>query len=94
MSGGAAVPEDMPVSIASGFRMQWEEAQGTHVLLYPEGMVKLSKSAFAILERCDGTSSVAEIIASLEEAFPGAELAADVREFLQIARDRGWITLG
>ena len=24
------------------FRMQWEEAQGNYVLLYPEGMVKLN----------------------------------------------------
>ena len=31
------------------FRLQWEEAQGCHVLLYPEGMVKLNDSAALIL---------------------------------------------
>jgi len=27
--------------VASGFRLQWEAAQNAHVLLFPEGMVKL-----------------------------------------------------
>jgi hypothetical protein len=36
------------------FRFQWEPAQGCHVLLYPEGMVKLNQSAGEILKRCDG----------------------------------------
>ena len=35
--------------VARGFRLQWEEAQGCHVLLYPEGMVKLNRSAGEIL---------------------------------------------
>ena len=30
-------------------RLQWEPAQEAHVLLYPEGMVKLNGSAGAIL---------------------------------------------
>ena len=28
--------------VGRGFRLQWEQAQGCHVLLYPEGMVKLN----------------------------------------------------
>ena len=28
---------------ARGFRLQWEPAQDCHVLLYPEGMVKLNQ---------------------------------------------------
>ena len=39
---------------ARGFRLQWEPAQKAHVLLYPEGMVKLNGSAGEILKRCDG----------------------------------------
>ena len=35
--------------IGSGFRLQWEPAQDAHVLLYPEGMVKLNGSAGAII---------------------------------------------
>ena len=54
----SATPASRP-RIASGFRLQWEEAQGCHVLLYPEGMVKLNRSAGEILARCDGQRSVA-----------------------------------
>lgn len=82
--------EDVP-SISSGFRLQWEPAQDAQVLLYPEGMVKLSESAGEILKRIDGTATVAAIITDLEQSFPGAELRADVLEFLSIARGRGWI---
>lgn len=75
------------------FRFQWEPAQECHVLLYPEGMVKLSTSAGEILKRVDGQRSVAAIIVDLKSAFPGAELDDDVRIFLEQARDNGWITL-
>ena len=91
MSGRIAA--NRPIVIAPGFRFQWEEAQGAHVLLYPEGMVKLSESAGAILGRCDGARTLDDIVSSLEEAFPGANLRADVAEFLQTALDRGWIKL-
>ena len=33
-----------------GFRLQWEAAQNAHVLLYPEGMVKLNGPAAEILK--------------------------------------------
>ena len=81
---------DIP-EIAPTFRFQWEEAQDCYVILYPEGMVKLSGSAGEIMKRCDGSKSADEIIAELESAFPGADLEDDVRNFLDNARDNGWI---
>jgi pyrroloquinoline quinone biosynthesis protein D len=78
-------------SIAPLFRFQWEEVQNCHVILYPEGMVKLSASAGEILKRCDGVHSVGAIISELEQQFPGAQLGPDVRKFLEDARDHGWI---
>lgn len=77
--------------LAPAHRFQWEEAQGCHVLLYPEGMVKLSPSAGEIIQRCDGRATVAEIIAGLRRQFPGAELEGDVRKFLKVAHENGWI---
>ena len=50
----AAVSATAKPTIAHGLRLQWEPAQEAHVLLYPEGMVKLNGSAAAILSRCDG----------------------------------------
>ena len=74
------------------FRFQWEPAQQAHVLLYPEGMVKLNQSAGEILKRCDGSKSVAEIVADLEAAFNASNLAADVDAFLIMADAQNWIT--
>ncbi len=74
------------------FRFQWEPAQQAHVLLYPEGMVKLNQSAGEILKRCDGIKSVAEIVADLEAAFNASGLAADVNAFLIMADAQNWIT--
>jgi pyrroloquinoline quinone biosynthesis protein D len=85
---GAARP-----AIAHGMRLQWEPAQQAHVLLYPEGMVKLNGSAGAILARCDGVRTVAEIVADLEQAFGAAGLTADVTAFVELALERRWLEL-
>jgi pyrroloquinoline quinone biosynthesis protein D len=84
--------QDIP-GIPPRFRLQWEPAQNAHVLLYPEGMVKLSDSAAEVLKRVDGAASVSAIIRDLERTFPGADLSSDVLEFLDIARERGWIEI-
>lgn len=85
-------PQDIPI-IASQFRLQWEPAQNAHVLLYPEGMVKLSDSAAQILRQINGSSSVTMIIEELQRIFPGADLRSDVIEFLNTALQRGWIAI-
>lgn len=82
---------DGRLKITRGFRLQWEEAQQTHVLLYPEGMVTLNESSSEILYLCDGTMNSADIIATLEQKYPTADLAADVRDFLTVAYQNGWL---
>ena len=77
--------------IAPTFRSQWEEAQDCYVILYPEGMVTLSQSAGEILKRCDGEKDTSAIIAELNAAFPGVELEQDVYNFLENAKNNGWI---
>ena len=74
------------------YRLQYEEAQQCHVLLYPEGLVKLSDTAVAILSRCREPITSGALIESLQREFPGADsLPADVMEFLQDARGQDWI---
>lgn len=80
-------------AIANGYRLQFEEAQDTWVLLYPEGMVKLNPTASHILQRCDGKSSVQAIVGQLEAAFETTGLSEDVQGFLAIAHEQHWITL-
>ncbi len=76
------------------FRLQWEPAQESHVLLYPEGMVQLNGPASEILTRVDGVHSVAQIVDQLQQNFPEAEdLANDVEAFLVDAHEQNWITL-
>lgn len=88
----AADDQRVPV-LKPMYRFQWEPAQSAHVLLYPEGMVKLSTSAGEILKRVDGQRSVALIIEELKAAFGGAPLDDDVRNFMAQAQGNGWITL-
>ena len=87
----APLTPEAPVRIAPGYRFQWEEAQQVYVLLYPEGMITLNDAASEILKRCDGSRTASAIIADLEQQFPGADLKDDVLEFLEDARDKGWI---
>ena len=77
--------------IGPGFRLQWEPAQERHVLLYPEGMVQLNGSAGEIMKRCNGESSIAEIVADLEQAFGTTGLDADVRGFVEVAAQQNWL---
>ena len=87
------LPDTMKPAIARGMRLQWEPAQDAHVLLYPEGMVKLNGSAAAILSRCDGVRTLADIVADLERAYATDSLADDVRAFVRMALEKRWLEL-
>lgn len=77
--------------VGPGFRLQWEAAQNAHVLLYPEGMVKLNGSAGEIMKRCDGAADLAAIVADLERAFGTQGLDNDVRAFVEMAAKQRWL---
>ncbi len=77
--------------IAKGFRFQFEPAQQSYVLLFPEGMIKLNGPAAEILKRCTGESSIETITQDLQTAFNQADLSADVHNFMADAKQRGWI---
>ena len=77
--------------VGAGFRLQWEPVQEAHVLLYPEGMVKLNGSAGEIMKRCDGQRSVADIVTDLEQAFSVQGLRGDVLAFVEMAAKQRWL---
>jgi pyrroloquinoline quinone biosynthesis protein D len=87
----SAVSTDIQPRVAAGFRLQWEPAQSCHVLLYPEGMVKLNRSAGEIMKRCDGERSVGEIVADLEKTFSATGLEPDVIAFVEMAAKQRWL---
>lgn len=77
-----------------GWRLQWEEVQQRHVLLYPEGMVQLSDTAGAILTQVDGQRDVDGVVTTLQAQYPdapGAVIEQDVHDFLVDAAQQGWI---
>ena len=78
--------------VGHGFRLQWEEAQSSFVLLYPEGMVKLNQSAGEIMKRCDGKADVTAIVSDIESAFNAQGLDNDVRGFIEVAAKQRWLT--
>ena len=77
--------------VGPGFRLQWEQVQDCHVLLYPEGMVKLNGTAGEIMKRCDGRSDMAAIVADLERTFEAQGLGPDVVAFVEMAAKQGWL---
>jgi pyrroloquinoline quinone biosynthesis protein D len=85
------VVDEATPAIPAMYRLQFEPAQESWVLLYPEGMVKLNAPAAEILRRCDGQRQVREIISELERAFNEQDLRADVCAFLNHAYGHGWI---
>ena len=77
--------------VGPGFRLQWEPVQDCHVLLYPEGMVKLNGSAGEIMKRCDGERRIGAIATELELAFGATGLEGDVMAFVEMAGKQQWL---
>ncbi len=79
------------VELAPSFHFRWEAPQKAHVLLYPEGIVKLNETAAAILETCTGNPTIAQGTAELQDRYGNPDLSASVLEFLELAHAKGWI---
>ncbi len=79
-------------ALALHHRFQWEEAQNSYVILFPEGMVKLHGGAGEVLKRVNGKASVGKIIAELKAAFPGAEnIEKDIIGMFELALSKAWL---
>ena len=77
---------------AAHHRFQWEEEQQSHVILFPEGMVKLNGSAGEVLSLVDGKNSVEYIVTFLKEKFKDVEnIEKDILSMIQFALDKAWI---
>jgi pyrroloquinoline quinone biosynthesis protein D len=73
-----------------GVRLVFDAARGARVLLYPEGVLVPNQTAADVLERCDGSSSVAAIAASLAGAYDGVRID-DVLALLDRLAERRFI---
>ena len=73
-------------------RLQWEETQQKHVILYPEGIVELNVPSTEILKLCDGNHTAEDILVVLEEKFNQKGLKNDIFGFLEVAIENGWVS--
>ena len=77
--------------LVTGARLQWDDVREEHLLLIPEGAVRLNATAAQVLELCDGARTVEEIAAALSNRYTGADVAGDVRELLGGMAERGLV---
>ena len=72
------------VKLAPGVRSQTDDTTGEAVLLYPEGILILNETAREIVARCDGKTTIAEMVVALAAEYESsaAELENDIAECL------------
>jgi pyrroloquinoline quinone biosynthesis protein D len=78
----SSVPERP--KLAPGVRLHFDKARDAWVLLAPERVIELEGPANDILQRCDGSRSIDQIIDELAVVYTAdrAEIAGDVTEML------------
>ena len=76
--------------LADGARLQYDDVRGEHLLLIPEGAVRLNETAAQVLELCDGRS-LDEIAAVLSARYDGTDVTDDVRELVDAMGERGLV---
>ena len=75
--------------LITGARLRYDEVREEHLLLVPEGAVRLNPTAAEVLELCDGERSVDDIVGVLVARYDGAEVGDDVRELVDAMTERG-----
>jgi pyrroloquinoline quinone biosynthesis protein D len=83
------------VRLAQGIRLEGDKGDeakdGVMVLLSPNGPVQLNRTAAAILRLCDGSRDREGIVAEVGRRSNPHTRPAEIIEFLDAARARGWI---
>jgi pyrroloquinoline quinone biosynthesis protein D len=86
MSDPGPEPPTLPERprLAPGVRLHFDAARGAWVLLAPERVIEMEGPASEILQRCDGSRTVEQIIDELAVVYTAAraEIAGDVTEML------------
>ena len=77
--------------LATGGRLQYDEVRAEHVLLIPEGVVRLNATAAEVLELCDGERSLDAIVGELSARYDGADVRDDVRGLVDAMVQKGLV---
>ena len=68
--------------LVTGARLRYDEVREEHLLLIPEGAVRLNPSAAEVLELCDGERSLDDIVGAVSARYEGADVRDDVVELV------------
>jgi pyrroloquinoline quinone biosynthesis protein D len=77
--------------LVTGARLRYDDVRDEHVLLIPEGVVRLNPTAAEVLELCDGERSLDDIVGALSTRYAGADVRADVLELVDAMAQRGLV---
>ena len=77
--------------LVTGARLRYDEVREEHLLLIPEGAVRLNPTAAEVLELCDGARSLDDIVGELSSRYDGADVREDVREMVDAMAQRGLV---
>ena len=77
--------------LATGARLRYDEVREEHLLLIPEGAVRLNPTAAEVLELCDGERSIDDIVAALSARYDGVDLRDDVVELVDAMTQKGLV---
>jgi pyrroloquinoline quinone biosynthesis protein D len=77
--------------LVTGARLRYDEVREEHLLLIPEGVVRLNPTAAEVLGLCDGERSLDDIVEALSARYDGADLRDDVRELVDAMAQRGLV---
>jgi pyrroloquinoline quinone biosynthesis protein D len=77
--------------LAIGARLQYDDVRDEHVVLVPEGVVRLNATAAQVLELCDGERSLDEIVDTLAARYKGADVGNDVRGLVDAMAEKGLV---
>ena len=77
--------------LVDGARLQYDDVRSEHVLLIPEGVVRLNPTAAEVLELCDGERSLEDIASALAARYDGADVHDDVRELVDALAEKGLV---
>jgi pyrroloquinoline quinone biosynthesis protein D len=77
--------------LVTGARLRYDDVREEHVLLVPEGVVRLNPTAAEVLELCDGERSLDDIVGALSARYDGADVRDDVHELVDAMTQRGLV---
>jgi pyrroloquinoline quinone biosynthesis protein D len=77
--------------LVTGARLRYDEVREEHLLLIPEGAVRLNPTAAEVLELCDGERSLDDIVGALSARYEGADVRDDVVELVDAMAQRGLV---